>query len=214
MRILVSLWFKLIGPRSKGIPTSHPKGPITEDPWASSLYEDRLYFESENKRLSKELKAVRHELLLLKNKQQIALHDAEVASATTMELDLLKRQADIHRRELWKQRGSHSVAYKARTERDKANEKSRDLQKTVRTLGAANKTKDSVIKDLSGRITATINRAEHASERAAHAMDNVKEISHVAAAAESALAGTARNLVSLKADLAEAQVMPPCILTA
>ena len=196
------------------MPTSHPKGPITNDSWASSLYEERLYFTQENKKLNKELREVRQELRLCESKNHIALHDAEVASATTMELERKVRQADIHRHELTKLKGSHTKEYKALAERDALSEEAHALEKKNRVLQAANKGMNITITDFRARLSSASKRTEHASDRAAAAMKNVKDISEVAAAAESALAATARNLVSLKAALAEAQVMPPCILTA
>jgi hypothetical protein len=204
-----SLWLKFTTHRSKGIPVQHPKGPITNDPWASRLYGDRLHFENENKKVHKEIKALRHEPSLSERNEFIAVRGSEVAFARTAAHDEIIRRDDGHRADKARMKQTLAWGNKAVKERGELEQKTRDLIQKNRGLQLANKSKETAINGLQARLSTALKRAAVSSERAALAMENVSEISDKARAAESALNATARNLVTLTADLTDAQVMPP-----
>ena len=122
------------------------------------------FFSSENKRLRKELKEVRHELKLSKSREHIALHDSEVAFSRTSglaEMVVAHNEMPALERRV---KQADCKFNKADKEREVAQAKARDLKGTVQHLQFALKSREHTIRDISGRLSAAIRHAERTSE--------------------------------------------------
>ena len=195
---------------SKQLPTRQP---LINDPHMRSLYSDKVLAERKLNAKERECADWKARCLKAESASVIAVSDQVKAWATCETIPKRITDGDQLSKLQWKLKSAEQVATAARADKARAEaareealeEKSEALaEKSVALKRAADSERS--CKQVSNSLESAVKRTASALSRAAHAIESVREISAEAAAAESALKGTARELAKVRRSLDISQV--------